>query len=149
MRWKYTKLLSNIRNALQAACGLDVRAREFTHALREEALACYRVAGIDFIPEEELQQRVRSQIQLVDIEGHPRAGGSTWQSLKRGLPSIEADFLNGEIALLGALYGIPTPYNRLLQKVANHMAATGKPPGSICIEELQGMLKESSRAHQA
>src|ERR671918_113662 len=78
MRWKYTKLLSNIRNALQAACGLDVRAREFTHALREEALACYRAAGIDFVPEEELQQRVRSQIKLVDIDGHPRAGGSTW-----------------------------------------------------------------------
>ena len=32
----------------------------------------------------------------------PRPGaGSTWQSLARGAGSIEVDFLNGEIALLG------------------------------------------------
>jgi 2-dehydropantoate 2-reductase len=146
MRWKYTKLLSNIRNALQAACGLEVRAPEFVRALREEALACYRAAGIDFVPEDELQQRVRSQIKLADIDGHPRSGGSSWQSLMRGLPTIEADFLNGEIVLLGTLYGIPTPYNRLLQRVANHMAQTGQPPGSVSIEALQQMLSEYSHA---
>src|SRR5207249_3631597 len=39
MRWKYTKLLSNLRNALQAACGLEVHAPEFVRAVREEALA--------------------------------------------------------------------------------------------------------------
>ncbi len=140
MRWKYTKLLSNLYNALQAICGLEARGGDFARAVRQEALACYRAAGIEFIPEEEMRQRVQAEIKLADIAGHPRAGGSTWQSLVRGLSSIEVDFLNGEIVLLGALHGVPTPYNRLLQKVANQMARTGKRPGSVSIEELQRML---------
>ena len=145
MRWKYTKLLANIRNALQAACGLEVKAREFVRALRAETKACYEAARIAFAPEDELQERVRTQIKLVDIAGHPRTGGSSWQSLKRGLPTIEADFLNGEIVLLGRQYGIPTPYNRVLQNLANHMAASGQQPGSFTIDQLQKMVDESAQ----
>ena len=100
-----------------------MRALEFVRALRAETKACYEAAEIAFAPEDELQERVRTQIKLVDIAGHPRTGGSSWQSLKRGLPTIEADFLNGEIVLLGRQYGIPTPYNRVLQK-------RGQPDGS-------------------
>jgi 2-dehydropantoate 2-reductase len=143
MRWKNTKLLSNVRNAFQAVCGFDARSRKIVHALRDEALACYKAAGIDFVPEEELQERVRSQLELVDIEGHPRTGGSSWQSLVRGLPTVEADFLNGEIVMLGRLHGIPTPCNQLLQKTANQMARTGQRPGSITVEELEQQLGEA------
>lgn len=140
MRWKYTKLLSNVQNALQAACGLEARATDFGRAVRAETRACYEAAGIAFAPEAELRMRVRSQIRLVDIEGCPRGGGSSWQSLKRGLPTIEADFLNGEIVLLGHQHGVPTPYNRVLQRIANHMAATGQAPGSYRVEELQKLV---------
>ena len=140
MRWKYTKLLSNIRNALQAACGLDARSTAFGRATQAETRACYEAAGIAFAPEEELQTRVRSQLTLVEIEGEPRSGGSSWQSLKRGLPTIEADFLNGEIVLLGQQHGVPTPYNRVLQRIANHMAATGQAPGSYSVAELQKLV---------
>jgi len=142
MRWKYTKLLSNLYNAVQAICGLDARGGDFARAVRQEALACYWAAGIEFVPEEEMRQRVRTEIKLADIAGHPRAGGSTWQSFVRGLSSIEVDFLNGEIVLLGKLYGVPTPCNRLLQKVANQMIRAGKPPGSVGVEELQQMVAE-------
>jgi 2-dehydropantoate 2-reductase len=144
MRWKYTKLLANIRNALQAACGLEVKAQDFVRALRAETKACYEAAGIEFAPEDELQERVRTQIKLVDIEGYPRTGGSSWQSLKRGLPTIEADFLNGEIVLLGRQRGIPTPYNHVLQNVANQMASSGQQPGSFSIEQLQRMVDEGA-----
>jgi 2-dehydropantoate 2-reductase len=140
MRWKYTKLLSNLRNALQAICGFEAHGGDVARATRQEALACYRAAGIDFVPEEEMRRRVQAEIKLADIEGHPRTGGSTWQSLMRGLSTTEVDYLNGEIVLLGKLHGIPTPYNRLLQKVANEMARTGKRPGSISVEELQRMV---------
>jgi 2-dehydropantoate 2-reductase len=145
MRWKYTKLLSNIRNALQAVCGYEAQAPDLVRALREEALACYRAAGIDFVPEEELRQRVSSAIRVTDVEGHSRQGGSSWQSLARGLRSIEADFLNGEIVLLGALHGVPTPYNRLLQRLANQLAREGKPPGSVKIAELRQMLSAKEK----
>ena len=144
MRWKYTKLLSNVRNAFQAACGFEARSRKIIRALRAEALACYQAAGIKFVPEDEFQARVRSQIKLVDIEGHPRAGGSSWQSLMRGLPTIEADFLNGEIVMLGRLHGIPTPCNALLQHSVNDMASTGQTPGSIAVEDLERRLDEVS-----
>jgi len=147
MRWKYTKLLSNLYNSLQAICGLDARGGDFARAVRREALACYQAAGIEFIPEEEMRQKVRVEIKLADIEGHPRTGGSTWQSLVRGLPAIEVDYLNGEIVLLGTLYGVPTPCNRLLQKVANQIAQTGKRPGSIGVEDLQRMVTESEIHH--
>ncbi len=144
MRWKYTKLLSNVRNAFQAACGFEARSRKMIRVLRAEALACYQAAGIEFVPEDELQARVRSQITLADIEGHPRTGGSSWQSLMRGLPTIEADFLNGEIVLLGRLHGIPTPCNALLQRVVNNMARTGQKPGSIAVADLERQLDEVS-----
>jgi 2-dehydropantoate 2-reductase len=142
MRWKYAKLLTNLQNALQAACGLDFREREFAHKVRDEGLACLRAAGIDAAPQDEFRRRM-VEVKILDIPGHPRTGGSTWQSLMRGLPTTEADFLNGEIVLLGKLHGVPTPYNRLLQKVASEMARTGKRPGSISIEELQRRLTEN------
>jgi 2-dehydropantoate 2-reductase len=144
MRWKYTKLLSNLRNALQAICGLDAPGGDVARATRQEALACYRAAGIEFVPEEEMRQRVQSEIKLAAIEGHPRTGGSTWQSLVRGRPDVEVDYLNGEIVLLGKLHGVPTPYNRLLQTVANKMARTGKQPGSLTAEDLQRLVSERS-----
>src|SRR5262249_3222457 len=119
---------------------------EFARAVRHEALACYRAAGIDFIAEDEMRRRVQAEVKLADITGHSRAGGSTWQSLIRGLSSVEVDFLNGEIVLLGKLHGIPTPYNRLLQTVTNHMATTGMRPGSMTVEDLQRTVAESGTA---
>ena len=46
-----------------------------------------------------------------DIGGRRRGGGSSWQSLARGTGTIETDYLNGEIVLLGRLHGVPTPVN--------------------------------------
>ena len=97
--------------------------------------------GSTLLSQDEFRQRM-AEVKILDIPGHPRTGGSTWQSLMRGLPTTEADFLNGEIVLLGKLHGVPTPYNRVLQRVANEMARTGKRPGSMSLEELQRMLAE-------
>ena len=66
-------------------------------------------------------------------------GGSSWQSLARGTGSIEAEFLNGEIVLLGALHGVPTPVNALLQRLALQAAVEGAGPGSWHIEELSDL----------
>lgn len=145
MRWKYTKLLSNLRNALQAICGLEAAGGEVARATRQEALACYKAAGIAFVPEDDMRERVQKEITMGRIEGHPRSGGSTWQSLVRGQSAIEVDYLNGEIVLLGKLHGVPTPYNQLLQRVANDMARTGKKPGSVTMEELQRMVNEEMK----
>jgi 2-dehydropantoate 2-reductase len=65
-----------------------------------------------------------------------RAGGSSWQSLQRGSGSIEAEFLNGEIVLLGALHGVATPVNSRLMVLALQAAADRIPAGSWSIEAL-------------
>jgi 2-dehydropantoate 2-reductase len=143
MRWKYAKLLGNLHNAFVAACGADARAPEFTGAVRAEALACYAAAGIDWASDDEMhQRRVASGMQYRPVEGAARDGGSSWQSLARGLPTIEADYLNGEIVMLGRVHGVPTPYNLALQVAANRMAREGRAPGSLPLADLQRLVEE-------
>jgi 2-dehydropantoate 2-reductase len=69
-----------------------------------------------------------------------RGGGSSWQSLERGTGSIESEFLNGEIALLGALFGLDAPVNRRLMVLALQAAVDGRPAGSWGIDELSAAV---------
>jgi 2-dehydropantoate 2-reductase len=137
MRWKYAKLLSNLGNALQAACGLDGAARPLYARVRDEAIACFRAAGIDWATDEEMVARRPAMSRPGAIAGRTRAGGSSWQSLARGAGSIETDYLNGEIALLGRLHGVPAPANVALQGIAVRMARDGMAPGSISAAEIE------------
>ena len=77
------------------------------------------------------------------VDGRNRGGGSTWQSLARGAGSVEVDFLNGEIVLLGRLHAVPTPVNAMLQRVVKRMAREGRAPGSMTEEELERELRAS------
>lgn len=134
MRMKYAKLLMNLGNALQAACGSPPEARDVMRQVRNEALACYAAAEIDYAGREEFQARFLGKIKEASIPGQSRIGGSSWQSLKRGTGSIEADYLNGEIVLLGRLCGIATPANHALQQIANEMAISGTEAGSVPVD---------------
>ena len=60
-----------------------------------------------------------------------RGGSSTWQSLTRTTGDIECDFLNGEIALLGRMHGVPTPANSLVQRLAREGAVAQLGVGGI------------------
>ena len=133
MRWKYSKLLSNLGNAVQAACGLEAAAGALHARARDEALACYRAAGIEWTGEAEVSERRKSMSPLGTIAGARRAGGSSWQSLARGAGSIESDYLNGEIVLLGRLHGVPTPVNAALQRIGERMAREGLAAGSLSV----------------
>jgi 2-dehydropantoate 2-reductase len=140
MRLKYTKLLLNLGNAFQAVCGHEADGRDLLRAARQEALACYRAAGIDFATDEEFRARRGDIIRLQPIGEGRRTGSSSWQSLARGTGRIEADWLNGEICLLGRLHGLPTPVNRLLQNAANQAAAENLVPGTVTPEDLRRQL---------
>jgi 2-dehydropantoate 2-reductase len=131
MRLKYAKLLDNLQNALQAVTRVDDTTADLLRRANHEALACYAAAGIDCASREEYEGRRRGLLQLGPIEGRRRAGGSSWQSLSRGTGNIEADYLNGEIVLLGRLHGIPTPVNQALQELANRQAALGAAPAAL------------------
>ncbi len=137
MRAKYAKLLMNLGNALEAACGGGARRSPLMAAARSEAYACFAAAGIDVASEEEDRERRGDLVTIKPIDGKPRGGGSTWQSLARGTGRTEADHLNGEVVLLGRLHGVPTPVNAVLQDVANRLARTGGAPGSVPVEDLE------------
>ena len=140
MRWKYAKLLGNLANALQAACGLDADIRDIYIRLRDEALACYKAGDIDCATSEEMRKRRDGVLSLEAAGGQQRQGGSSWQSLARGAGSIESDFLNGEIALLGRLHGVPTPANSAVQRIAARLAHDAKPPGSVTPDQVKAEI---------
>ncbi len=134
MRWKYRKLLLNLSNAADAVFTFPGRS-EITELAMKEGMACLRAAGLDFASAEEEGLRRGDLLQMQMINGVPRGGGSSWQSLQRGVGSIESDFLNGEIVLLGRQCGVPTPVNSLLQQVAWDMAATRAGPQTLSTAE--------------
>jgi 2-dehydropantoate 2-reductase len=77
---------------------------------------------------------------LRPVRGHDLSGGSSWQSLARGTGNIEADWLNGEVVLLGRMHQVATPANELLRSTANRMAREGITPGSIPAKDLLDQL---------
>jgi 2-dehydropantoate 2-reductase len=84
---------------------------------------------------------VTRHYRAVPVGGEVRGGGSTWQSLVRGRP-LEVDWLNGEIVLLGAEHGVPTPVNAALRRAANAAAASGMKPGPDALALLDRALAE-------
>ena len=78
------------------------------------------------------------RLRLQPVDGELRPGGSSWQSLARGVGTIETDYLNGEIVLLGRLHGVPTPANTGAPDTRPPNGAVGgrswgHPPGSVAV----------------
>jgi 2-dehydropantoate 2-reductase len=142
LRWQYGKLLENLKNVVQALCGPTAEYDALVTELRAEAEACYRAAGIAYVSESELRNRSKGVLSVGTIGGLARPGDSSWQSLARATGSIETDFLNGEIALLGRLHGVPTPLNARLQEIGNQYASERRPPGSLRIDDLDRLLRQ-------
>ncbi len=141
MRWKYRKLILNLGNAVEAVCGPGAaRSTPLARMARAEGEACLQAAGIDAVSIEDDRARRGDVFELRPVPGHERQGGSSWQSLARGLRSVETDYLTGEIVLLGRLHRVPTPVNDVLQRLANRMAAEGRPPGSVAAEDVLARL---------
>ena len=136
MRWKYRKLLMNLANAVEALSGPAGRFGPLAREAQREGKEVLEAAGIDVASAEEDRERRGDALQMSPTSSGEWQGGSSWQSLARGAGSIEAEFLNGEIVLLGGLHGVPTPVNALLQRLAVRAAAEGTPPGAWPIEEL-------------
>jgi 2-dehydropantoate 2-reductase len=136
MRWKYRKLLMNLSNAVEALSGTEGRFGPLSREAQREGKEALAAAGIDVASSEEDRRRRGDHLQMSPTSSGEWQGGSSWQSLARRAGSIEAEFLNGEIVLLGALHGVPTPVNAVLQRLAVQAALEGSAPGSWPIEEL-------------
>jgi 2-dehydropantoate 2-reductase len=146
MRWKYAKLLGNLGNALDAIAGRTQNGHgEIIEAAHAEGRAALAAAGITPMPGDEVSTRRGRLVEVAPVEGHERSGSSSWQSLARGTGSIEADYLNGEIGLLGRLHGVPTPVNDALQQLATEHARRGLPPGTLSMSDVRTAVDRSAQ----
>jgi 2-dehydropantoate 2-reductase len=146
MRWKYGKLLDNLGNAIEALCGRpatgfggaggNADGAELRRLTRDEGTAVLDMAGFEYSSAAEVADVRRDNVRVEPVNGSARSGGSSWQSLTRRTGTIEADFLNGEIVLLGREYDVPTPVNEALQRLANQAAREHRPPGSMTPGEI-------------
>ena len=142
LRWKYRKLMLNLVNVALAVCDESPELPDLVRLLRAEGAAALAAAGIDTVSIEEDKARRAGRIESRDIEGVPRGGGSTWQSLARGTGSVETDYLTGEVVLLGRLHGVPTPASELLQRLAHRAVAERLPPGHLSAAEVLAQLDD-------
>ena len=153
LRWKHRKLLTNLGNAIEAVCGPHERQGPLGVMLLAEGEEVLSAAGREVATAEEDRARRADLLQLGEIAGQTRPGGSSWQSLRRGTGDIETDYLNGEIVLLGRIHGVPTPANDLLQRLARELAVTRDPPGATpataILERLEQARKPTRRVREA
>ncbi|HEY0252911.1 MAG TPA: 2-dehydropantoate 2-reductase N-terminal domain-containing protein [Kofleriaceae bacterium] len=135
MKWKRGKLLANLMNGAEAMSGTAARTSELADRAKAEARAVFAAANLSCITDAEDAER-RKPLQLKAIGNAKHGGGSTFQSLARGAGTLETDYLNGEIAMLGRLHGIATPVNEALQVLAAEAARTRAEPGALPLAEL-------------
>lgn len=140
MRSKYGKLRDNLGNVVEAALGHGSRSGPLLEAIQAEAEAVYKAAGIDWVPVGNADPRRKGLMDMGAVAGVTRTGGSSIQSLKRGTGTIEPDYLNGEIVLLGRLHGVPTPLNAGLVTIGHELVAKGAKPGSMSEAEVRKRL---------
>ncbi|MDG4784522.1 2-dehydropantoate 2-reductase N-terminal domain-containing protein [Micromonospora sp. WMMD1102] len=158
MRWKYGKLLRNLGNGVQALFGsVDAgasdggasdrrrtesgkdrvgRVAELLSAVVAEGEAVLEAAGIGYTSRPEEAAERGDRVESAPVAGQPRQGSSTWQSLARNAGSVETDYLNGEIVLLGRLHGVPTPANAAVQRAMRRTVRERIPAGEFPIAEL-------------
>lgn len=146
MRWKWVKLIANLANAVEAVCEPGPGVSRLTRQARAEGWAVFAAAGIDSASRAEDSARRGDLLQTADTGPSPRPGGSTWQSLARGTGDVETDYLAGEVVLLGRLYGVATPLNEVLQRLARRLAVERRAPGGYTEDQV---LAEMSRAWRA
>ena len=145
MRSKHGKLVSNLANVLEAALGPKTDRKAFIAKAQAEAEAVYRAAGIAWnaVGAGANDPRTKGMMEMQPVAGAMRFGGSSTQSLQRGTPSIETDYLNGEIVLLGRLHGVPTPVNQYLAALGQRLIAERLEPGAVSREEVAAALGEA------
>ncbi len=147
MTKKYGKLLVNLGNIADAACGIAGRRARVVQAAIDEGKVVLEAAGIRWEQSRERVEhyKMRAETMRFDFpEGDTFIGGSTWQSLVKGAATLETDYFNGEILMLGRLHGVETPTNEFLQRYAARMLRGEIRAGSVAPEQLDAEWSQHS-----
>lgn len=136
MASKRGKLLLNLGNALEASLGRGNERGDWPDRVREEAKAVLKAAGLPWDDVGMDMPRRKELMQMGDVPGETRFGGSTSQSLVRGTGRVETDYLNGEIAWLARMHRVDAPLNAFLTDVMAWIAASGGGTGMLSLDEL-------------
>jgi len=147
MASKYGKLMQNLANIIEAAL-IPGDHGAIINAAREEAEAVYKVAGIVWRDVGDNDPRRQELMQSHAIPGADRVGSSTAQSLVRHTGSIETDYLNGEIVLLGRLNDVPTPVNVYFSALAQRMIGEKLKPRSVSPAEVEREIAIAALAQE-
>jgi 2-dehydropantoate 2-reductase len=140
---KYGKLLMNLGNVLDAAVGEAAFGSDLYAAAKAEGEAVLQAAGIAYADVGPDNDRRKQLMQMQKIPGVERVGSSSAQSLARGTGSIETDYLNGEIVLLGRLHGVPVPVNAGLCRLGHILVAEKRSPGSLSLDDVRTILADA------
>ena len=139
MTKKYGKLLVNLGNIADAACGVAGRGAAVVRAAIEEGKRAYEAAGIRWEQPAERIEHYKQRAVAMQFDFPERdtfIGGSTWQSLMKGATTLETDYFNGEILMLGRLHGVETSTNEFLQHYAARMLRGEIQAGSVTTDQL-------------
>jgi 2-dehydropantoate 2-reductase len=138
---KARKFIGNLGNAMGAITDGRGDSSAYMAEVRQEGEACLEADAHPVESDESFRARVKARRGEDARRDGVRSLGSSWQSLMRRRGSIETDYLNGEVVLLGRKHGIPTPCNAVLQQVATRMAAARELPGKHTPDELRDMAE--------
>lgn len=136
MASKRGKLLLNLGNALEASLGRGNDRGDWPDLVRAEGEAVLTAAGLAWDDVGMDIPRRKELIQMGDVPGETRFGGSTSQSLLRRTGRVETDFLNGEIAFLARMHGTDAPRNAFLTDLMAAIATSDEGPGALGLADL-------------
>ncbi|MET0531989.1 MAG: 2-dehydropantoate 2-reductase N-terminal domain-containing protein [Microvirga sp.] len=137
MESKYGKLILNLRNIVEASLGVGTDQGRLGALLRAEAEAVMSAAGIAWRDVGSSDPRRSGLMRHQPVAGIARSGGSSTQSLARGTGSIETDYLNGEIVLLGREHGVPVPVNAFFAGLGARLVRDRLKPGAVSVDEIK------------
>ena len=161
MSMKWGKLVANLNNATTTITGYwleramsDPEMRKLMLAVREEGLRVLEAAGIAVEPPpgepspiriremtEKLREPPKRPYDPAMLDQGPRTFSSVWQDLHLGRKSHEAEYLNGDIVVLGERFGVPTPYNSTLLETVNRMFVEGLDPGHYTPTDISELVR--------
>lgn len=141
MALKYQKLVANLANAIEVLCGPQRDKKPVIDLVRAEGKAVLDAAGIDQAPIEVMRRAPLSVEPVGDTE---REGGSTYQSVLRSAGSVETDYLNGEIVLLGREHAIETPANETICALVREVIAGQRGVASMSSDDLLAAIQAHS-----